>query len=996
MQASFRPEDWSRHAQALRRLAAELVASAEQREELVQSTLVAALERPPRALSWRWLATVLRNRAKDLARTRARHGPTQALPPLASALPEAAEIAQRLELQEDVTQALRALAEPYQSTLYLRYFEELAPAEIARRTGVPVKTVKTRLERGLALLRARLEPRHGPDVRALLVLLRPLPILPAPSLSASLAAAGLTLMWKKTLLLAVALLLLALLWRTTRSAAHVGVAEPPGAPALARAAAQEAPTPAPAASSATREARPVAASEALRPPAPARGALRVHVLWSDGTSAPDVAIDLRTLSPSPRVPERGLTRVLSDAEGWAVVRELAPGDLTVQTGRGASARAEIVAGEVRELVLRLEAGLEVEGRVLDEHDAPVAGADVWLTSRHLDWLGLSPVGRTDAAGRFHLRDVPATQSLGASAPGRAPSKLVDLELAEAASPLAVVLRLDEPGAALAGRVLDAHGAPVAEASVCVGWKQPPDFRRDGTVAERWTPRAVRSDAGGRFRLEGLAPGVVSVAVRAPDAPPWSSTLELTAGATAALDVELQASATLEGTVRDVQGAPVARAFVRVFAWALAPNYLAMGQYDDPSVFGSPLTLTDADGRYRLENVWPGEVYAYASPPRAGDDFHAEFHAEAVLRTTGGATLAWNPVLGPGRTVRGRVRYADGEPMPGVFVSAVEAGAAERRTLTADDAGRFEFFCLPPGPFRIQVQLDDAPPGARELSAEGVFPDGPELELVADLASPEKNPCARVRGRLADPLGRFPRPLTPTLETPNGVGVFADSSDGGAFEFRGLSAGTYRLLGHHEDTLGYVGPEFELARGEELDLGALELLPGAALRVRLRRAPGLADVRVQGYLQPRDVPWGTVLDFSRGDELALPSVTCGSYQLRLYCGTGAAQQVRELELTHDTELELPVVPGAARRIELAFGPEAARGTLHLVVRDAGGQAFEDAILGRWNERSPFVFELAVPPGRYGVRAETSSGLAASGELVVEAAATTEAPLRLELR
>src|SRR5262245_36271428 len=102
MQTSIRPEDWSRYALALRRLAAELVGP-EQRDDLVQSTFATALERPPRALSWTWLASVLRNRARDLARARARHGRTAALPELAGGASDATEIAQRLELQEDLT-----------------------------------------------------------------------------------------------------------------------------------------------------------------------------------------------------------------------------------------------------------------------------------------------------------------------------------------------------------------------------------------------------------------------------------------------------------------------------------------------------------------------------------------------------------------------------------------------------------------------------------------------------------------------------------------------------------------------------------------------------------------------------------------------------------------------------------------------------------------------------------------------------------------------------
>lgn len=140
MSTTVRSEDWSRITLALRRLASELVAGREQREDLVQGPLAAALKRPPRTLNWSWLASALRNRARDLGRSRLRRGRVLDLPLLANSTPAASEIVQRLELQEDLTRALRALDEPSQSTLYLRCFEDLAPSAIACRTGVPVKT----------------------------------------------------------------------------------------------------------------------------------------------------------------------------------------------------------------------------------------------------------------------------------------------------------------------------------------------------------------------------------------------------------------------------------------------------------------------------------------------------------------------------------------------------------------------------------------------------------------------------------------------------------------------------------------------------------------------------------------------------------------------------------------------------------------------------------------------------------------------------------------
>ena len=63
------------------------------------------------------------------------------------------------ELQQRVETELRAIAEPYRTTLILRDIEELSYEQIAEVLGVSLGTVKSRLMRGREALRKRLE-RH--------------------------------------------------------------------------------------------------------------------------------------------------------------------------------------------------------------------------------------------------------------------------------------------------------------------------------------------------------------------------------------------------------------------------------------------------------------------------------------------------------------------------------------------------------------------------------------------------------------------------------------------------------------------------------------------------------------------------------------------------------------------------------------------------------------------------------------------------------------------
>ena len=895
----WRPDDLPRYALALRRLASELVTSAEQRDELVQSTFAAALERPPRRLSWSWLAAALRNRARDLARGHARRGRLLPLRDTPTSAPGATEVAQRLELQEDLARALRALGEPYQSTLYLRYFEDLGPAEIARRTGTPEKTVKTRLERGLALLRTRLEPRYGPGARGLALLLAPIP----RNLPQALAAGGLGLMWKTIALTTATVLVLALLWRVSRSSSPREEAERGSRPALAEVPWQE---PRPEPDEPFEEGRE-ARTGIVAPPAAAHsalGALRIQVRWSDGSPAAHVALDVRLAPASSALPWQGLTRLWSDELGLAALDRLAPGKVRIQSDRSASLVTEVVAGEVRECELLLAPGVQVAGRVLDAHDVPVSGAEIWLTTLERDWLAMSAVAVSDADGRFALRDVPRDRSIGATARGYSPSALSDLDLAQPGSgPVALELRVAAEGGTLVGRVLDADGAAVPGAIVCVGVSEPGWIRADYTWAEGWGPRHARSDPDGRFVLEGLRPGEHPVGARVAGAPPWSGPVVLEAGRTRELEIRLPAGATLTGVVRDAEGAPVANAFVRAFARALSPEFIGLGVYEEANAFGSPATVTDADGRYRLAGVWAGETHAYASPPRAADARGPEVRAEARLTPRQDETLEWNPVLEPGRILRGRARFSDGSPIANEFVRLFD-GDGERRTQHTDELGEFLFYNLERVPYRVEVR--PGPPGTPILSAEGVFPDGPPVELVAAYTPQPAPPRARVLGRFHDPSARFPRPLTPTLRTRLDVHWFPLESGDAGFEFTEIPPGHYRLVGSFGAELGYVGEEFELAPAEELDLGVVRVRPGHTLRVRLERASGLEDVVVSAALLQRDTLHRIELDFL-GGLCTLRNLTPGSYWLQLEGGTRHAAVQRELELVDDTEVVLPVGP-----------------------------------------------------------------------------------------
>ena len=72
------------------------------------------------------------------------------------------DMAERSETRERVERALKAVPEPYRTTLILRDIEGFVYEEVAEMQGVSLGTVKSRLVRGRACLKALLRaPKPG-------------------------------------------------------------------------------------------------------------------------------------------------------------------------------------------------------------------------------------------------------------------------------------------------------------------------------------------------------------------------------------------------------------------------------------------------------------------------------------------------------------------------------------------------------------------------------------------------------------------------------------------------------------------------------------------------------------------------------------------------------------------------------------------------------------------------------------------------------------------
>jgi RNA polymerase sigma-70 factor (ECF subfamily) len=102
-----------------------------------------------------WLAVIARNRAVDALRKRRTQNDIEDV--TLSVEPDMAAEADRARVAEKIRSVLKDMPAPQRSALELAYFEGYSHAEIAKKMGEPLGTIKTRIRAGLMLLRKAVE-----------------------------------------------------------------------------------------------------------------------------------------------------------------------------------------------------------------------------------------------------------------------------------------------------------------------------------------------------------------------------------------------------------------------------------------------------------------------------------------------------------------------------------------------------------------------------------------------------------------------------------------------------------------------------------------------------------------------------------------------------------------------------------------------------------------------------------------------------------------------
>jgi RNA polymerase sigma-70 factor (ECF subfamily) len=751
--------EWLEHQAWVRELARRLVSDPALAEDVAQEAWVAALESPhgppapvERGRAQAWLAAVTRNAARQLRRSEGRRGERERLAARGEALPSTAELLERAALQRRVVEAVEGLAEPYRSTLLLRYLEELPPREIARRAGVPVETVRTRVARGIEQLRTKLDREFGERgtwVSALAPLVRgpsstPAPAPPADGRWSSVpeAAIGVTLVNTKLVLGVVGASALGLgswlLLRPASTAARPAERAPSGAPA------ELAEPSAPALEVASLPPEPP--RRALAPPAPrpteavsavpsaAPSCVGGRVLDAEGRGLAGVAVELQGIGAEP-----GATPAEPDAQSMPA-RELATsgegGRFELETvaaaGRVSSADAAWATvfgahwsrGQEREPLVVVAPSTAVSGEVIDEEGNLVGGVSVAVAPPAdlrarlgvvLDEAFQQRCGEvTGADGAFDLDS--AALVAGAVLTANHPEFLPhSMPLADVSGYLVIQLERPElPEDHVGGIVLDPNGAPVAGAYVALG------------------ADAVRSGEDGRFALElgakdsfsamlGLEPATLTAVRRgylpavfeAPPADPgqpdgaraWPRFVTLLLGGQ---------PLSLAGVVTDHRGEPVEDALV----WVADPTFFG-------AVDGEPASVehvlngvrthwatveVDERGRFLLEGLLARDyllramdpstlVHADFGPFAAGSEVTLDLPTDRIHPRVAGRVVSQGGAPIAGATVH---------PMCDTYVARVGGqviGTSHSMVegTTTDAEGRFELENVPVSLVYLRVE-----------------------------------------------------------------------------------------------------------------------------------------------------------------------------------------------------------------------------------------------------------------------------------------------------
>jgi RNA polymerase sigma factor (sigma-70 family) len=443
-----------------------------------------------------------------------------------------------------------------------------------------------------------------------------------------------------------------------------------------------------------------------------------------------------------------------------------------------------------------------------------------------------------------------------------------------------------------------------------------------------------------------------------------------------------ATGAVEGVVLDPSRRPVAGAVVALFP--TRETTLATAPVDRERLVVR--AVTNADGRFALTELLPGDFVVTASDSRFGPA-ELSLSVESQRRRQVDLTLTTG-----GELLSGTTRDAEAGAIGGARITAMQmvATRAVLRFAALSDARGQYAVRLPKGPWHVVASADGYAPGQADLS----LPGAAHQDLVL-------RPAARIAGRVVAggtgaPVAAAEVQLVSLPMGNRGGGPVVSSNADGYFEFDDATAGRYRITAWSDNRAGRIEvtaradsasaalvvplePAATLTGrvvddgGRPIAAAKLEVFDGALQVHAVRRSQADADgrFRIEGL-----VPGATFL----------AAEAPGWAPHRQLIAVGAAERALDFKLLKEAHL-LGVILNQE-------GKPFAGAELTVTVRAGAGQDAPLLAFRRGRTAADGSFRIdGLAPGPFNLYAESSAGERDSWQGILRAGESTRGKLRV---
>jgi protocatechuate 3,4-dioxygenase beta subunit len=549
-------------------------------------------------------------------------------------------------------------------------------------------------------------------------------------------------------------------------------------------------------------------SDSKKPETSASSSVTVSVIWSHDRR-PVVGVCVCLTRTSAR-PARMAPRAVTNTEGRAHFADLEPGCWFAHASITVSEPVQVIHGSPAEIELELPEFGVMDGRVIDNADALIAGASVFATG---GWLvGISEIARTDASGRFSYKSFGPNVGLFAVKEGHGRSEVIE-HLSFPGDHNTATLVLGRGARPLSFVVVDDANEPVARARVTIRMSSPASL---GYPIGFAVPEleASRTAANGRVSIANVLPGQTHYVVRASGFVASTGWYRHGSKDDSEIRVEMRRALVIRGSVRDSRGRPVVGARV------------SLGKQNPVSGI---VVSTSALGEFEL-NAHPGVEHALVA--------EHEDHGYATTTLDPGQHR-WDATLDPGLVIAGRVVDASGSGLTGWRVTAYPDDGGKhphprQPRVRTNSTGHFRVLGCSYGEHNVEVSHGGTMNAAVRARATGVLP-GQDLRLIV---LPSTKPSAYIKGRILRPEGFEDQLVRLAVHTESWNEMIGVPSNG-EFRFGPLTPGDYRLRAiAYRTPLGGLdlGP-FQIKAGEARDIGTHALETPTVVRLHPTRPDG---------------------------------------------------------------------------------------------------------------------------------------------------------------